>query len=340
MIRVFVADDHAVVREGLRAMIAAAPGLALVGEARDGREALLALERLDVDVLVLDLSLPRVAGIEVLRRLRQARPALRVVALSMYPEEQYATRLLRAGAAGYVSKDRPLADVERAIREAASGRVAAPARAAAPGTGRAARVALRAGVSGLPPAPAGPLQRRHRRGAGPRAQHGLEPHRAPETEARRDHPRRGRLLRAPHGARRLMAEVLTTAAEALANALFGGARRPGQLLLLRGGVPFVGCAVPFGRDAPAFLAACRARHGDLFTLHLAGRRMTFALDRRPALLQQQDDLAFTEMAFELSARIFGHPEVTGDTVPEILSITKDHLKGEALADLGARPRAD
>lgn len=135
MIRVFVADDHEVVREGLRAMIAAARGLTLVGEARDGREVLLALEHLKADVLVLDLSLPRVAGIEVLRRLRQSQPALRVVTLSMYPEEQYAARLLRAGASAYVSKDRPLADVERAIRDVMSGRASAPARAAATGSG-------------------------------------------------------------------------------------------------------------------------------------------------------------------------------------------------------------
>lgn len=121
MIRIFIADDHAVVRAGLRTMLASTPDLQLVGEATNGREVLEALETLEVDVLLLDLSLPRVSGIEVLRRLVRARPQLRILVLSMYAEEQYATRMLREGAAGYLSKDRPIEEVVAAIRRIVEG---------------------------------------------------------------------------------------------------------------------------------------------------------------------------------------------------------------------------
>lgn len=121
MIRVFIADDHAVVRNGLRSMLAASPSLQLVGEAKDGREVLEALDRLEVDVLLLDLSLPRVSGLEVLRRVAREKPQVRVLVLSMYSEDQYAARMIAEGAAGYLSKDRPLEDVEKAIGSVVAG---------------------------------------------------------------------------------------------------------------------------------------------------------------------------------------------------------------------------
>lgn len=106
MIRVLLADDHAIVREGLRRLLAETGDIVVAGAAADGREALrLALDGgPGWDVLILDLSLPRVGGMEVLRRVRAARPDARVIVLSMYPEEQYALQLRRAGAAAYVSK--------------------------------------------------------------------------------------------------------------------------------------------------------------------------------------------------------------------------------------------
>src|SRR5689334_2632769 len=122
MIRVYVADDHTIMRQGLRKLLREAPDMEVVGESGDGRHVLLAMEQVACDVLLLDLSLPRVNGIEVLRRLRETRPALRIVVLSMYAEEQYALRLLREGAAGYVSKDRPSEELFAAIRRAAAGR--------------------------------------------------------------------------------------------------------------------------------------------------------------------------------------------------------------------------
>jgi DNA-binding NarL/FixJ family response regulator len=121
MIRVFLADDHAILRQGLRRLLREAADIEVVGECADGRQVLQAMEQTACDVLILDLSLPRVSGIEVLRRLQVSRPALRILVLSMYAEEQYALRMLREGAAGYVSKDRPSEELLRAIRQVASG---------------------------------------------------------------------------------------------------------------------------------------------------------------------------------------------------------------------------
>jgi len=116
VIRVFIADDHAIVRHGLRQLIDAQLDMRVVGEARDGRQVLLAEGKQDWDLLLLDLSLPKVNGLEVLRRLKKELPQLRVVALSMYPEEQYAARVLHEGAAAYVSKQQPPEDLLQALR--------------------------------------------------------------------------------------------------------------------------------------------------------------------------------------------------------------------------------
>ena len=122
MIRVFIADDHAIVRRGLRDVIGAAEDMTVTGEAADGRAVLDAIAEPNFDVLVLDLSLPRVNGTEVLRRMKIDRPQLPVVILSMYPEDQYALRLLKEGAAAYLSKDRPPDELLLAIREVSAGR--------------------------------------------------------------------------------------------------------------------------------------------------------------------------------------------------------------------------
>lgn len=125
MIRVFLADDHAIVRTGLRALLTLAEDMTLVGEASDGHQVIRAAESPDwaVDVLVLDIQLPRINGIEVLRRLGQTHPHLRVLMLSMYAEDQYASRLVAKGAAGYVSKDQSETELLDAIREVAAGRI-------------------------------------------------------------------------------------------------------------------------------------------------------------------------------------------------------------------------
>lgn len=121
MIRVFIADDHAIVRHGLRKLIEESGDMKVVGEASTGRQVLLAEDKNTWDVLILDLSLPRVNGIEVLRRLRVECPKLPVIVLSMYAEDQYAMRLLKEGAAAYLSKDRPPAELVTALRVVGSG---------------------------------------------------------------------------------------------------------------------------------------------------------------------------------------------------------------------------
>lgn len=121
MTRIFIADDHEVVRRGLRDVLQDIGGFEVVGEAANGRQV---LDRKDYDtwdVLILDLSLPKVNGPEVLRRLRMRRPDLPVIVLSMYPEDQYAAQLLAAGASAYLSKDRPVEEVVSAVHAVVSG---------------------------------------------------------------------------------------------------------------------------------------------------------------------------------------------------------------------------
>lgn len=121
MIRIFLADDHPIVRQGLRKLLEQQPDLQVVGEASDGRQVLLAEGRASWDVLVLDLSLPRVSGTEVLRRLRQELPRLHIVVLSMYPEDQYGPRMIDEGAAAYLSKELPPEELLKAVRTVAAG---------------------------------------------------------------------------------------------------------------------------------------------------------------------------------------------------------------------------
>ncbi len=120
-IRVVIADDHAIVRDGLRALISSESGLSVVGEASDGEEAMRLATALLPDVLVLDLSMPRLGGAEAADRLAVECPQVKVVALSMHEERGYVTRFLRSGAAGYVLKRTASSELVHAIRAAASG---------------------------------------------------------------------------------------------------------------------------------------------------------------------------------------------------------------------------
>jgi DNA-binding NarL/FixJ family response regulator len=120
-IRVIIADDHAVVREGLRSLIEAQPGLSVIGEASDGQEAWQCSCDLKPDVLVLDLSMPGVGGAEAAERITRDCPGVRVLALTMHEERGYVARLLRAGASGYVLKRTASSELVRAIRAVASG---------------------------------------------------------------------------------------------------------------------------------------------------------------------------------------------------------------------------
>ncbi len=121
MIHIFIADDHSIVRQGLRRLIEQEEDMHVVGEASDGRAVLLAEGRESWDLLILDLSLPKVGGIEVLRRLRAEQPKLAIVILSMYPEDQYGLRLIQEGASAYLSKEMDSAELIRALRVVAAG---------------------------------------------------------------------------------------------------------------------------------------------------------------------------------------------------------------------------
>ncbi len=121
-IRIVLADDHAVVRLGLRALLEAEPDFELVGEAADGLQVAPLVERLHPDVLLLDLMLPGLSGLEVIQRIGRGLPETRVVVLSLYANEAYVVEALRHGALGYVLKGSPATDLVHAVREVAAGR--------------------------------------------------------------------------------------------------------------------------------------------------------------------------------------------------------------------------
>lgn len=121
MIKVLIADDHTVVRQGLKQILADDPQLAVVGEAADGNEVLTALETLSVDALVLDITMPGRNGLDVLKEVKRKRPGLPVLVLSMHPEDQFAIRILRAGAAGYITKESAPEELVGALRKVCSG---------------------------------------------------------------------------------------------------------------------------------------------------------------------------------------------------------------------------
>jgi DNA-binding NarL/FixJ family response regulator len=123
VIRVLVADDHAVVREGLRRILDEHADLRVVAEVADGDGVLQAVAASPVDVVVLDISMPGPGVFEVLRRLAESHRAVRTVVLTIHPEDQYAVRVLQAGAAGYLSKERSPELLVEAIRRAYRGGV-------------------------------------------------------------------------------------------------------------------------------------------------------------------------------------------------------------------------
>lgn len=123
MIRILLADDHTLVREGLKQILASAADIEVAGEAATGGEALALVKQNDYDLALLDLSMPGLAGIDLIKRLKLERPRLRILVLSMHGEAQYAARALKAGAAGYLTKDSASGEVVGAIRKVAAGGV-------------------------------------------------------------------------------------------------------------------------------------------------------------------------------------------------------------------------
>jgi two-component system, NarL family, invasion response regulator UvrY len=123
LIKVLIADDHSIVRDGLKRILAATTDLQVAAEAASGDEVLALVKANDYDVVMLDMSMPGLAGIDLIKRLRIERPKLRILVLSMHGESQYAARVLKAGAAGYLSKDSASEVLLGALRKIAIGGV-------------------------------------------------------------------------------------------------------------------------------------------------------------------------------------------------------------------------
>lgn len=121
MIRIAIADDHAIVREGLKRIVSSCEGMQVVGEAADGIEVMQRVRALDIDVLMLDLSMPGRSGMELIKLVRAEKPRLRILVLSMHQEMQYAVRAIKSGASGYLTKESAPAQLEQAIRKIAAG---------------------------------------------------------------------------------------------------------------------------------------------------------------------------------------------------------------------------
>jgi DNA-binding NarL/FixJ family response regulator len=121
VIRIVIADDHAIVREGLKRIVSAADDMELVGEAADGTEVMQRVRELSFDVLMLDLSMPGRSGMELIKLVHAEKPRLRILVLSMHQELQYAVRAIKSGASGYLTKESAPALLEQAIRKLAGG---------------------------------------------------------------------------------------------------------------------------------------------------------------------------------------------------------------------------
>lgn len=123
MIRVLLADDHEIVRDGLKRILAATPDVQVTGEAASGDEALALVKANDYEVALLDMSMPGLSGIDLIKRLRIEKPGVKLLILSMHGEHQYAARALKAGASGYLTKDSAAEKLLGAIRKVAAGGV-------------------------------------------------------------------------------------------------------------------------------------------------------------------------------------------------------------------------
>lgn len=121
MTNILIADDHMIVREGLKQVLVDTPDMVVTDEAKNGEEALSKALGSDFDVVVLDIALPDKSGLEVLRQIKDRKPKLPVLILSMYPEDQFALRVLKAGASGYLNKESAPEELINALRKASNG---------------------------------------------------------------------------------------------------------------------------------------------------------------------------------------------------------------------------
>ena len=121
-VRIVLADDHTILREGLRALLTADDEIVVVGEAQDGREAVRCVERLEPDLLLMDLSMPRMSGMDAIREIKKRYPDTRIIALTVHKTEEYLLTTLQAGADGYVLKDATHDELVMAIRTVMAGK--------------------------------------------------------------------------------------------------------------------------------------------------------------------------------------------------------------------------
>ena len=121
MIRILIADDHTILREGLKQILSECRDMVVAGEADNGLDALKKVREEEWDVVVLDMSMPGKSGIELVKQMKSERPKLPILILSMHKEDQYAVRTLKAGASGYLCKDSASAQLVSAIRKVANG---------------------------------------------------------------------------------------------------------------------------------------------------------------------------------------------------------------------------
>jgi DNA-binding NarL/FixJ family response regulator len=119
--RIVIADDHAIVREGLKRIVGDAPGLEIAAEAADGNEVMKIVREREFDVLVLDLSMPGRSGMELIKLVKAEKPKLRILVLSMHQEMQYAVRAIKSGASGYLTKESAPGQLVQAIQKIAGG---------------------------------------------------------------------------------------------------------------------------------------------------------------------------------------------------------------------------
>jgi len=145
MIKIVIADDHPVVRAGLKQILADASDIEVVGEAGDGHEVLKLIRKGGVDVVLLDITMPGLMGLDALKQMSVENPKLPILVLSMHPEEQYAVRVLKAGASGYLTKAAAPDQLIGAIRKVYRG-----GRYVSPALAEKLALGLRSGATGLP----------------------------------------------------------------------------------------------------------------------------------------------------------------------------------------------
>jgi two-component system invasion response regulator UvrY len=122
MTKLCIADDHVLIREGLKKILKEAPDMNVICEAGDGRELMECLKAQSIDIVILDISLPGKSGLELLKDIKQDYPQIPVLILSMHPEDRFAVRALKAGAAGYVTKEGAAQELIQALRKVIQGR--------------------------------------------------------------------------------------------------------------------------------------------------------------------------------------------------------------------------